>query len=398
MANQEQLAILKQGVDVWNKWREENPDVEIDLRKADLREMKLLRANLREANLSRANLSRAMLHEVKLARANLNRVNFDHADLSEALLREANLNGANLAHADLNYAYLYKSNLRKANLREANLKEANFTGADLREADLRGATLIKADFGYANLSGADLSRANLRRASFVNTSVEHAKVSGSKVYGISVWDLRGQFEEPKDLILTKEGDPVITVDNIEVAQFIYLILNNETIRAVINTLTSKSVLILGRFAIPERKAILDALKAKLREYDLLPIVFDFDRPVDRNFTETIQTLAGLSYFVIADVTNPKSSPLELQATIPDLLVPFVPIIQEGEAPFAMLEGLQQRPWVLRTISYDSLDTLLEILKPHIVDPAIKKHDKLRKLKAKVPTVISGKALRKKMTK
>ena len=42
----------------------------------------------------------------------------------------------------------------------------------------------------------------------------------------------------------------------ELAQFIYLILNNEKIRDVINTLTSKSVLILGRFNIPERKAIL----------------------------------------------------------------------------------------------------------------------------------------------
>ena len=30
MANQEQLSILKQGVDVWNKWREENPHTIID--------------------------------------------------------------------------------------------------------------------------------------------------------------------------------------------------------------------------------------------------------------------------------------------------------------------------------------------------------------------------------
>ena len=110
-------------------------------------------------------------------------------------------------------------------------------------------------------------------------------------------------------------------------------MNNEEIRDVINILTSKSVLILGRFSIPERKVVLDALRNKLREYDLLPIVFDFDRPIDKDFTETIKTLAGLSYFVIADVTNPKSSPLELQATVPDYQIPFVPIIQEGESHF-----------------------------------------------------------------
>jgi len=81
-------------------------------------------------------------------------------------------------------------------------------------------------------------------------------------------------------------------------------MNNKKFRDVLNTLTSKTVLILGRFSIPERKAILDALRNKLREYDLLPIVFDFDRPTDKDFTETIKTLAGISYFVIADVTNP----------------------------------------------------------------------------------------------
>jgi hypothetical protein len=205
--------------------------------------------------------------------------------------------------------------------------------------------------------------------------------------------LEGEFSGQKDLVITPDGESIITVDNIEVAQFIYLILNNKKIRDVIDTLTSKTVLILGRFALPERKAILDGLRDKLREYDLLPIVFDFDRPADKDFTETIKTLASISYFVIADVTNPKSSPLELQATVPDYQIPFVPIIQEGEYPFAMMVDLQKKyNWVLDTISYDSLDTLIEILKPHIIDPAIKMRDKLRIIKAKEPTIISGREL------
>jgi hypothetical protein len=31
VADEKQLEILYQGVDVWNKWREENPNVVIDL-------------------------------------------------------------------------------------------------------------------------------------------------------------------------------------------------------------------------------------------------------------------------------------------------------------------------------------------------------------------------------
>ena len=56
---------------------------------------------------------------------------------------------------------------------------------------------------------------------------------------------------------------------------------------------------------------------------------------------------SVSFSVIADVTNLKSSPLELQATVPDYQIPFVPIIQEGEQPFAMMVDLQKKyNWVL----------------------------------------------------
>lgn len=125
----------------------------------------------------------------------------------------------------------------------------------------------------------------------------------------------------------------------------------------------------------------------------MPIVFDFERPDDKDFTETIKTLAGMCYFVIADVTNPKSSPLELQATVPDYQIPFVPIIQEGEYPFAMMVDLQKKyNWVLDTISYDSLETLVAVLKVGIIDPAIAKHNELKLIKAREPTIISAREL------
>ena len=36
MANPEHLAILIQGVEVWNRWREENPEIRPDLREGGL--------------------------------------------------------------------------------------------------------------------------------------------------------------------------------------------------------------------------------------------------------------------------------------------------------------------------------------------------------------------------
>ena len=484
MANEEQLALLKAGVEGWNKWREEKPDEKIDLSKAnligaDLRGANLLLADLTGANLILANLSGANLAGAQLKGAQVDKADLSGADLRVAYLREvhfievdlrgvdlfqadlegAYLGGAKLSGVDLGGAKLGKANLIGADLSGADLGVANLRGARLPEANLRGASLIQADLTWADLSGANLSEArliqanlqeanlkranliqailleanlsgaylggadlsganlqqanlsganlqkvnlreaDLRGASLMNTSlvqanISNAKISKSKVYGVSVWDLEGEFKEQKDLIITPKLASPITVDNIKVAQFVYLILNNKEIRDVINTLTSKTVLILGRFAIAERKAILDALRDKLREYDLLPIVFDFDRPTDQDFTETIKTLASISYFVIADVTNPQSAPLELQATIPDYQIPFVPIIQEGEKPFSMMKNLKSKySWVLKTVSYDSVDTLIEILKPLIIDPAMKKRTQLRKTKAKKPRITSGRKWR-----
>jgi hypothetical protein len=374
MANEEQLSILRQGVEVWNKWLDENPGKAIDLAKVDLAGADLSGAPLMQANLSYANLSGA---------------NLSGAILFKAILWEANLSGADLSGAEL-----VQANLMGTKFNVADLSSARLEDADLREADLRGANLSRADLSRANLNGADLSGANLSGArlvdsNLVETNITDAKISKSEVYGVNVWDLMGEFKEQKDLVITRWDQPSITVDNIKVAQFVYLILNNHEIRDVINTLTSKTVLILGRFAIPERKAILDALRNKLREYDLLPIVFDFERPTDKDFTETIKTLAGISYFVIADVTNPKSSPLELQATVPDYQIPFVPIIQEGESPFAMMVDLQKKyNWVLPTRSYDSIETLMAALKPGIIDPAVEMRNKLRLVKAQEQTTES----------
>ena len=243
--------------------------------------------------------------------------------------------------------------------------------------------MSESNLSEAILDGANLINVDLTRAVLVQTHIEKVKLSGSSIYAVNVWDLKGEFEEQRDLVITRKGEPVITVDNIKIAQFIYLILNNEEIRDVINALTSKSVLILGRFADDKRKAVLDALRNKIREYNLLPIVFDFDRPVDRNITETVKTLAGISYFVIVDVTSPKSSPLELQAIVPDFQIPVVPIVQKVESPFSMINDLRtQYDGLLDPLIYDSEESLIKVLKSAIIDPAIEKHKDLRLIKAK----------------
>jgi hypothetical protein len=139
-----------------------------------------------------------------------------------------------------------------------------------------------------------------------------------------------------------------------------------------DTIGEKGVLILGRFT-PERKAVLDAIRDKLRELGFVPMMFDFEKPTQRDFTETIKTLAGMSRFIIADITKPKSAPLEFQAIVPDYMIPLVPIIQQGEEPFSMFVDLQNKyEWVLDVREYPDSDMLMDKMESAIVRPALEK--------------------------
>jgi hypothetical protein len=350
--------ILNQGVETWNIWREQHKTIHINLSEINLSGKKLSGANLSDAHLHKTDLSGAYLYKT---------------DLSDANLYEGNLSRAQLLEADLSGAQLSKANLSKAQLLEADLSDANLSEAILSEANLSRTGLTR-----ANLSGAEITGANLSRAILVETILTKATLTGCLVYGIAAWDVQLEEAKQDNLVITLPEQPIITVDNLKIAQFIYLLLNNKDIREVIDTITSKVVLILGRFT-PERKAILDTLRDELRKHNYSPVLFDFEKPRGRNFTETIRTLAHLSRFIIADLTDPSSIPQELQAIIPTLAVPVQPVLLEGKREYAIfVDFLSTYPWVLPIHYYIDQANLLATLKEDVIEPAEQKAQQLEK--------------------
>ena len=92
MANNQQMDLLKQGIQAWNAWRAEQTEVSVDLtggalRGMDLEGADLSGADLKDADLRGANLSGANLNGVHLEGANFFKVIIDDADLKEANLR-----------------------------------------------------------------------------------------------------------------------------------------------------------------------------------------------------------------------------------------------------------------------------------------------------------------------
>ena len=268
-------------------------------------------------------------------------------------------------------------NLRDADLSWANLIRANLTKADLSGAQLYGANLFKADLDRANLQDATLDGSCLEFATLVESNLCGARLCGCEVYGTSVWAVKtSAMTIQSGLRITRVDEPAITVDDLEVAQFIYLLLSNAKIRNLIDTVGKKAVLILGRFT-PERKATLDALRDELRRRNMVPILFDFDKPQQRDLTETVSTLAHLARFVIADITDAKSIPQELQRIVPALpSLPVQPIILDSQHEYAMFKAFAGYLSVLPPYRYANTEQLLALLGEKVIEPAIRKADEI----------------------
>jgi uncharacterized protein YjbI with pentapeptide repeats len=355
---------------------------EADLSRADLYQACLGRAdlsgtNLSLANLSRADLSRANLHLANLSRAHLGEANLTEANLllaslSEASLRGAHLNRAHLSRADLRAADLSRAHLGEADLHLANLSEANLRGAHLSRTDLSEANLSEAELSGAELRGARLHGANLQRARLCETNLSGADLSGARVYGTSTWNVVSDGETKwRDLVITPSREPPVTADDIEVAQFVYLLFSNDKTGRVIEAVASRMVLIIGRFG-AEQAPVLEALKEALRQHmpALVPVVFDIPPPSQVSVVETVLRLTQMARFVIADLTDAKRVLPELRRLTRDVGSPIVPIVREGPAglPLALadLDGLRT---ALPVFFYRDAEHLIEALDEAVIKPA-----------------------------
>ena len=99
MANQEHLAILKQGAGVWNEWRKQHPEAEPDLSEIHFGQLGLPKCSyfdekyidLEGIDFSATNLRNARIWETDLTRADLSWANLNSTDLWASLMPRANI-------------------------------------------------------------------------------------------------------------------------------------------------------------------------------------------------------------------------------------------------------------------------------------------------------------------
>jgi uncharacterized protein YjbI with pentapeptide repeats len=376
MANADHLELLKHGAKAWHAWRRKHRSLRPDLSGDPISDVEhqislLAEAVVNEVVPGRAPTDQGGLSGLDLQSFDLRNCNFRNVNLSRANLMLAKLNGSDLRDANLSGALL-----TSANLSDCDLRGAMMNGAILRFAMLKGARLDGAMLRLCNLDRVNATRANLRDTDLSFTSLNEAQLtradlSGSFVYGCSAWNVDLTKAKQHNLRITRTNEGTITVDDLKTAQFIHTLLNNENVRNVIDTLTTKLVLILGRFT-PERKLVLEEVKRWLHAHDYVPVIFDFDRPSSRDFTETGVTLAHMARFIVADLTDPASIPKELEAIVPRLAVPVQPIIQQNANVYSMFSDYWKYDWVLNVWRYADVADLRAGLLAHVVRPAEKK--------------------------
>lgn len=145
MADAEHLQILKQGVEIWNRWRHDNPSITPQLQGAELYGVDLPNVNLAGAKLENADLQEA---------------DFNHANFQDAWIDRTYCLWTNFQYANLQGAFIQDANMPAADLRYANLKGAhilssNLSGAKLNDTDFSGVELSFTIFGDNDLSVAN---------------------------------------------------------------------------------------------------------------------------------------------------------------------------------------------------------------------------------------------------
>lgn len=353
---------IEKGHFLWNNWRVNEKVNIINLENADLSNITLSKYNFHGANLKGANFSNSILLDCDFMGANLEETKFVNAKCSFSNFTKSKLSNSNLENSEFTMVIFISINCEGSNFTNSTITNTFLNGSDLRKVNFYGSKIIMSNLIKCNLEEAKFENCFLSGSNLTSSNLNESIIKNSTIFGTSVWNIttKGSFQE--NLTITNGyDDAVITIDNIEIASFIYLVIDNTKVTSAIDTITNKMVLILGRFT-PERKDVLEYLKMNLRKKDLVPILFDFDKPKHRDLTETVGLIGRMSKLIIADLTDAKSIPQELSELIPNNpSISVQPILLKNNHAYSMFEHWKMYPWVKNTFEYENKTDLNNLI-------------------------------------
>jgi uncharacterized protein YjbI with pentapeptide repeats len=210
MANRDHLVVFEKGVDAWNSWRKEHPDIKPDLDGVDAKKKDLQAINLQETSLKGADFSKSNLTAANLCKANATGADFSGGTLHGADLSETCLNNSQFIRAKMRLTKFWDSVAMGVDFTEAEFynpsaDSANFSESIFCDAEFYEICSRKTNFKLANMQGASFYRglllegqfceANLARANFNNLSIIATDFSDCNLASAKFYDVSFKFEE-----------------------------------------------------------------------------------------------------------------------------------------------------------------------------------------------------------
>ncbi len=379
MADISQYDILKSGKDFWNVWMQTNwkelPKIK-SYSKYALRNHKVEYLSLTVADLSSLDLRDFQI--------------FDGYNFKRVLFNSCNLGKLKFINCDFKKSQFRNADLREAIFENCTFELTTFINANLNQSSFHnckfiGANLSKVEFYKADFTKTTLFNCNLMWSKLIETNFKSSSINLCKVFGASIWNINAEDTLQSNIIITKREEIEVSVDNLEIAQFLYLMINNKNIKNIIENLTSKIVLILGRFSV-NRKIILDQIKDKLRSLGYVPIIFDLQKPENKDYLEPVLLISQLSRFIIADFSDPKIILEEITRIVDNTSAVIIPIIEKGQREPSTLYNIRiNRLSILDTYTYESSKELLENVYSELIKKAEVKLKELHERRIKYAT-------------
>lgn len=274
MTPADQIVLLKDNVEKWNQWRQENPKRVANLRYADLKGL------------------------------NLTNADFDRIDLTEANLSGAILNGATFRRA----------NLTEVNLSKTSLIDCDFSGADLREVDLSGAILQG-----VNLSGCRLYKTNLSQAQILNVNTSR----------MTAWQIDTSGLQQASLYLV-ENEQRLIFDNIELAEPLWRQIADKS-SAGFDNFKMKLALLVGHFPGGNYDRLIPVI-SDLTERGYTAVLADNAGGNGESLSRLLTGFSEVAALVVADFTATDNLLPDLEAVMAAdaLNLTIQPIVVEGD--------------------------------------------------------------------
>jgi len=195
----------------------------------------------------------------------------------------------------------------------------------------------------------------------VASNFQNANLSGCRIHGAFTWNVKLQDARQLDIVVTPPGESVVTVDGLEAAQSVSLLLHNRQLHDMLDPAASRFALIVGSFA-SDRKNILDGMRNILRSGNCIPVSLDFGKYVRHDIKDRLAALAHMARFVVADFTSVGDMAQELGRIVSGLrTVPVITLLQSSEFERETFEHIKSNPGLAGIYRYTDPEDLYRSL-------------------------------------